>query len=127
MVCIHVIGKRLISCQFTKRVKNKPNYRPVSLLAICSKMFERHLYNEIFVFFLDKGLFSANQSGFKPGDSCINQLLTITHSIYRSFDNGYEVRSVFLDISKSFDKVWHDGLIIFQLQANGISGNVLKV
>ena len=64
----------------------------------------------MFGFFLDKG--SANQSGFKPGDSCINQLLSITHNIYKSFDDGYEVRRAFLDISKAFDKVWHDGLQI---------------
>ena len=102
------------------------NYRPVSLLPICSKIFERLIYNEMFGFFLDKGLISANQSGFKPGDSCINQLLSITHNIYKSFDDGYEVRGVFLDISKAFDKVWHDGLI-FKLQENGISGNLLKV
>ena len=80
----------------------------------------------MFGFFLDKGLISANQSGFKPGDSCINQLLSITHNIYKSFDDGYEVRGVFLDISKAFDKVWHDGLI-FKLQENGISGNLLNV
>ena len=55
----------------------------------------------MFGFFLDKG--SANQSGFKPGDSCINQLLSITHNIYKSFDDGYEVRRAFLDISKAFD------------------------
>ena len=54
----------------------------------------------MFSFFLDKGLISANQSGFKPGDSCINQLLSITHNIYKSFDDGYEVRGVFLVISK---------------------------
>ena len=102
------------------------NYRPVSLLPICGKIFERLIYNEMFGFFLDKGLISANQSGFKPGDSCINQLLSITHNIYKSFDDGYEVRGVFLDISKAFDKVWHDGLI-FKLQENGISGNLLKV
>ena len=51
------------------------SYRPVSLLQICSKIFERLIYNEVFCFFLDKDLISANQSGFKPGDSCINQLL----------------------------------------------------
>ena len=95
------------------------NYRPVSLLPICGKIFERFIYNDMFGFFLDKGLISANQSGFKPGDSCINQLLSITHNIYKSFDDGYEVRGVFLDISKAFDKVWHDGLI-FKLQENGI-------
>ena len=70
------------------------NYRPVSLLPICGKIFERLIYNEMFGFFLDKGLISANQSGFKPGDSCINQLLPITHNIYKSFDDGYEVRGV---------------------------------
>ena len=80
----------------------------------------------MFGFFLDKSLMSANQSGFKPGDSCINQLLSITHNICKSFDDGYEVRGVFLDISKAFDKVWHDGLI-FKLQENGISGNLLNV
>ena len=80
----------------------------------------------MFGFFLDKGLISASQSGFKPGDCCINQLLSITHTIYKSFDDGYKVRGVFLDISKAFDKVWHDGLI-FKLQENGISGNFYKV
>ena len=49
-------------------------------------------------------LISSSQSGLKPGDSCINQLFTITHDIYRSFANGFEVRDVFLDISKTFDK-----------------------
>ena len=76
------------------------NYRPVSLLPICSKCFERLIYNEMFGFFLDKSSISANQSGFKPGHSCINQLLSITHNIYKSYDDGYEVRGVFLDISK---------------------------
>ena len=50
-------------------------------------------------------LTSSSQSGFKPGDSCINQLLSITHEIYSYFDEGLEVRSVFLDIAKAFDKV----------------------
>ena len=57
---------------------------------------------------------SSNQSGFKIGHSCINQLVSITHEIYKSFDEGHEVRGVFLDISKAFDRVWHVG-IIFKL------------
>ena len=80
----------------------------------------------MFGFFLDKGLILANQSGFKPRDSCINQLLSITHNIYKSFDDGYEVRGIFLNILKAFDKVWHDGLI-FNPQENGISDNLLNV
>ena len=102
------------------------NYGPVSLLPICGKILERLMFNEMFNFFIENKLISSNQSGFKPGDSCINQLLSITHEIYESFDVGLEVRSVFLDISKAFDKVWHDG-IIYKLTQNGISGNLLNL
>ena len=65
----------------------------------------------MFEYFIEKDIISPNQSGFKPGDSCTNQLISITHEIYQSFDAGFEVRSVFLDISKPSDKVWHSDLI----------------
>ena len=55
---------------------------------------------------------SSNQSGFRPADSCLNQLIAITHEIYKSFDDGHEVRGVYLDISNAFDKVWHGGLLL---------------
>ena len=80
----------------------------------------------MFSFFLANNLLAPNQSGFKPGDSCINQLLSITHEIYSSCDDGFEIRSVFLDISKVFDKVWHEG-IVFKLQQNGISDELLNI
>ena len=59
-------------------------------------------------------------------DSCINQLISITHEIYKSFDVGYNVPSVFLDISKSFGKVWHQSLH-YKLKQNGISGKLLDI
>ena len=65
----------------------------------------------MFEFFTDIELISFSQSGFKPRDSCINQLLYITHDVYKSFDDGLETRVVFLEISKAFDKVWHEGLL----------------
>ena len=105
---------------------NVKNYRPVSLLPIFGKVFERLIYNEMFSFFIENDLISANQSGFKQGDSCINQLLSITHEIYQSLDQGYEVRGVFLDISKAFDKVWHKGLV-FKLKQNGMNGYLLRI
>ena len=95
----------------------------MSLLPIGGKILERLMFNEMFNFFIENKLISSNQSGFKPGDSSINQLLSITHEIYESFDEGLEVRSVFLDISKAFGKVWHDG-IIYKLTQNGISRNL---
>ena len=48
------------------------NYRPVSLLPICGKIFERLLYNRLYEYFIENELISSNQSCFKPGGSCIN-------------------------------------------------------
>ena len=69
----------------------------------------------MFKFFIENKLVSSNQSRFKPVDSCINQLLVIIHEIYKSFDEKFEVRDVFLDISKAFGKVWNEG-VIFKLR-----------
>ena len=102
------------------------NYCPLSLLPICGKIFERLIYNSLFEFLIANELISSNQSGFKPNDSCINQLFSITHEIYKSLDDGYEVRGVFLDISKTFDKFWHNGLI-YKLKQNGVIGNLLNL
>ena len=102
------------------------NYRPVSLLPICGKIFERLLYNEMLNFFLENDLISPKQSGFRPGGSCINQLLSISHEILSAFDIGLEVRGLFLDISKAFDKVWHAGLI-YKLRQNGICGDLIHI
>ena len=69
------------------------NYRPNSLLPVCGKIFEKLIFNKMLKFFLENDLILPNQSGFKPGDSCINQLLSITHDIYKYFGCGYEVFS----------------------------------
>ena len=100
------------------------SYRSFSLLPIFGKYFERIIYNNIFEYLTTNKLIPDNQSDFKLGDSCVNQLLSITHEIYRSLHNGLEVRGVFLDISKAFDKVWHEGLILNQY---GISENLLPL
>ena len=55
--------------------QNLINYRPVSMLPICGKIFERLFFNEMFWFFLKNKLLTPHQSGFKSGDSCMNQLL----------------------------------------------------
>ena len=100
------------------------NYNPVSLLSICEKIFERLIFQDLFNVLLENenGFISPNQFGFIPGDSCINQLLPIAHEIFDSLDEGFEVRRVFLVISKVFDKVWNKGLLFKSLQ-NDIFGN----
>ena len=80
------------------------NYRPISLLPIFGKIFEKIIFNRLYSFLLDETLFNPNQSGFRPADSSVNQLLAITHDIFEAFgcNRSLQVRSV---ISTVFDKV----------------------
>ena len=78
-----------------------------------------------FILFLaENNLIYPNKSVFRPGDSW--PFFTIAYEISESFDNSFEVRRVFWDISKTFDKVWHEGLLL-KLNQNGITGNLLKL
>ena len=76
-------------------------------------------------FFTENDLISQNKAGFKSGSSRTYQLVSITHQIYKSFDGGHKVRSVLLDMSKAFNKVWLKGLI-FKIKHTDISGNLLN-
>ena len=104
------------------------NYRPISLLPICGKLFEKVIYNSLYKYYEFNKILNDNQSGSRSGDSCINQLINITHDVFQSFDSNpsLEVRGVFLDISKAFDRVWHKGLL-FKLKSNGIEGNLYNL
>ena len=70
-------------------------------------------------------LLNPNQSGFMPGDSCIHQRLSVINEIYASFDANpsLEVRGVFLDISKAFDRVWPEWLI-YKIKCMGVKGDL---
>ena len=101
------------------------NYRPISLLPIFGKMFERFIYNSLFNYFQSNRYHKPSQSGFLPGDLCIAQLLSIIHEIQTALDENstVHVRGVSLDISKISDKVWHDG-IIFNLKTYGFESEL---
>ena len=104
------------------------NYRPVLLLPVFGKVFEKLIFNGIYSFLDREKLLNTNQPGFRQFDSCVNQLLTITYEIFSSFDcnPSLEVCSRFLDISKAFDKGWHEGLL-YILKSFGISGDLLNL
>ena len=104
------------------------SYRSVSILPICGKVFEKLIFNSVYKYLEEQKLLSADQSGFRENDSCVNQLLSIVLNIYSAFDAypTLESRGVFLDMSKAFDKVWHEGLI-FKLKLMGISEALLEL
>ena len=68
------------------------NYLPISLLQICNEVLNHVIYNAMFSYFLKNNLISEIQSGFKPSHSCINQLLSISQSLFSSFDENCQVR-----------------------------------
>ncbi|MCG7879453.1 MAG: reverse transcriptase domain-containing protein [Candidatus Thiodiazotropha taylori] len=100
------------------------NHRPISLLNSEEKVLERLVFKHFYNHLRDNSILSSLQSGFIPGDSTINQLTYLYNVFCQALDEGKEVRAVFCDISKAFDRVWHDGLIL-KLQAAGVTGEVL--
>ena len=123
------IWKRLNICPIHKKGDKKiiNNYRPVSLLPIHGKIFERIIFNSLFEYVEENKLLSVHQSGFPSNDSCVNLLLSIVHNLYKAFDAylTLETCGVFLDMSKAFGKVWHQGLIL-KLKSIGFSDSLLS-
>ena len=101
------------------------NYRPISLLSAIEKVFEKNVFKHVFNFFQRNNVITSLQSGFVPGDSTVNQLVYLYNFFCQSIDSGKEVRAIFCDISKAFDRVWHRGLLI-KLEAAGITDNLLS-
>ena len=124
------IWKRSNICPIHKKGDKQiiNNYRPVSLLPICGKTFERIIFNSLYEYVEENKLLSVHQSGFRSNDSCVNQLLSIVHNLYKTFDSypNLETRGLFLDMTKAFDKVWHQGLI-FKLKSIGVSDSLLSL
>ena len=120
------IWKKANVCPIYKKAEDylTPNYRPVSLLSILAKVFERVVFRYLFKHFQDNFLLSIWQSGFLPGASTVTQLVEMYNAFCQAVSDGKEIRITFLDISKAFDRVWHKGLI-HKLARAGISGKLL--
>jgi len=110
---------------YKKGDKSNPNnYRPVSLLSVVGKAFEKAVFKHLFNYLRVNNVIYKYQSGFLPGTSTTHHLVHLYHVIAKAFDNQMKIRMVFGDISKAFDKVWHRGLI-YKLRMVGVRGKLL--
>ena len=85
------------------------------------KVLEKIVHKHVFDFFRDHNIITTLQSGFIPGD----QLTDIYNTFCKALDERKEVRAIFCDISKAFDRVWHKSLL-FKLNSVGICGSLLS-
>lgn len=87
------------------------NYRPISILPTISKIFERHISNQMKSFLEKHQLLHTFQSGFRQNHSCQSSLIRLIDSWLQNIDSGQIVGSVYLDLKKAFDLVDHDILL----------------
>jgi hypothetical protein len=102
------------------------NYRPISLQSCIGKQMKRCVHKYVYNFIVQNNILSPYQSGFVKGASTTNQLLYIYNDICKALDEGKEIRMVFCDISKAFNRVWHKGLMEKKLLFIGINGPLYK-
>ena len=98
------------------------NYRPISLLSVVSKVCERIVHTRLYKHL--SPYFPPDQSGFRQEDGTELQLARLVHEISAKRDGGQHVLACFFDLSKAFDRVWHQG-VLAKLHHCGVSGKVL--
>ncbi len=117
----------IVTAIFKKGDRKQPsNYRPISLLSYLRKVMDKCVLIRLYTYLTDHKLITAFQSGFTSGDSTVNKLIDIYDSICSALDDGKEVRAIFCDVQKAFDRVWHRGLV-HKLSSYGIKWQLLEL
>ncbi len=86
------------------------NYRPISILPIVSKVFEREVFRQLYAYLSNNSLLSKFQSGFQPKHSTLSALIQMCDDLLKNIDNGEINCVVFLDVRKAFDSINHESL-----------------
>ena len=102
------------------------NYRPISILPIISKVFEREVFRQLYGYLSSNSFLSKFQSGFRPKHSTLSALIQMCDNLLKNMDDGRLNCVVFLDIRKAFDSINHEILINKMHTLFGITGNQLK-
>ena len=98
------------------------NHRPISLLSVFSKIFEKAMYHRIYCFHCKHKLIKTNQFGFRSNHSTEYALISLIETIKKSLDNDEMACGVFIDLQKAFDTVNHE-ILLEKLNHFGIRSN----
>ena len=102
------------------------NYRPISVLPIFGKIFEKVLYNRLYSFFMSKNVIYNKQFGFRKNHSTSHAINYSVNKIISELQQRNHVIGIFIDLSKAFDTIDHSKLII-KLEHYGIRGMSLDL
>lgn len=83
------------------------NYRPISIISVIAKVFEKLIYNQVSKYLENNNILSPFQSGFRPNYSTTSALLKLTNDVYSALDSGDLIGAIFIDLKKAFDLVDH--------------------
>ena len=102
------------------------NYRPISILPLFSKIFEKLLHIRMTSFFDKENILSENQFGFRKKHSTVHALNTAVSSVTQSMNDRCCSIGLFIDFSKAFDTIKHD-ILLRKLEHYGIRGLALDL
>ncbi|RMZ95734.1 RNA-directed DNA polymerase from mobile element, partial [Brachionus plicatilis] len=115
---IEIIELFNLSLREASSLQDPLNYRPISISSCLGKLLERIVYSRLYNILEQNSLLIQEQSGFRKHRRTADNLFFLIQKIVESFNRKKRVSGLFFDISKAFDRVWHEGLLFKLIKIN---------